>query len=339
VRLAYFDCFSGISGDMALAALVHAGADLDAISGTLSALPVEPFSMEREEVEVHGIAATRIQVDAGPRGVIRTYAGIKSMLDEAPLPEGARQTAHRIFRRLAEAASRVHAKEIEFVTFQEFGEMDCLVDVVGSSLALHQLMIERVFASPIPTGLGMARTEHGIMPIPSPLVVELLQGAPTYSRGIPLELVTPSGAAILAAVAEGYGDMPVMRTDRVGYGAGEPRLDFPNVVRVVIGEDARAGGLAVGPVPTTLLIETTLEPWDVPAELAGPDEFLRGLFDAGATDAWLTPALGLAGRARATVSAVVRVGARERVVAAMGGLPGAGVVRVIPTEGDTRAPG
>jgi uncharacterized protein (TIGR00299 family) protein len=338
VRLAYFDCFSGISGDMALAALVHAGADLEAISAALTALPVEPFSLNREEVEVHGIAATRIQVDAGPRGVIRTYAGIRSMLDEAAVPDEARRTAHRIFRRLAEAAAKVHAKDIEFVTFQEFGEMDCLVDVVGSSLALHQLKIERVFASPVPTGLGMARTEHGIMPIPSPLVVELLHGAPTYSRGIPLELVTPAGAAILASVAEGYGDMPVMRADRVGYGAGEPRLDFPNVVRVVIGEDARAGGSALGPGPGTLVIETTLEPWNVPADVAGGDDFLAGLFDAGATDAWLTPALGLAGRARATVAAVASAAARDRVVEAIRGLPGAGVVRVTPAEGETHPP-
>src|SRR5439155_23708435 len=100
---------------------------------------------------------------------------------------------------------------------------------------------ERVFSSPVPTGLGMARTEHGIMPIPSPLVMELLQGVPTYSRGIPAELVTPTGAAVLAAVSEGYGDMPLMRADHVGYGAGHLRLDFPNAVRVVIGEEQRAG--------------------------------------------------------------------------------------------------
>ena len=122
-------------------------------------------------------------------------------------------------------------------------------------------------------------------------------------------------------------------------GAGEPRLDFPNVVRVVIGEDARAGGMALGPVPTTVMVETTLEPWDVPADLAGADEFLDGLLLAGATDAWLTPALGQAGRARATVSAVAPFGARDQMVAAIRNLPGAGPVRVIPTEDDTRAPG
>jgi uncharacterized protein (TIGR00299 family) protein len=263
MRLAYFDCFSGISGDMALAALVDAGADLEAITRSLASLPLGEFAVESEKVDVRGIAATRIHVLAGPQGVIRTHASIRAMLDEADLPEEPRRTAQRIFRLLAGAAARVHAKDPELVTFQEFGELDCLVDVVGCSLALDLLGVERVFASPFPTGLGMVRTEHGMMPVPSPVVLELLRGAPTYSRSVSAELVTPVGAAILAAVVEGYGDLPLMRADRVGYGAGHLRIDLPSALRVVVGQGHRAGQPAAPaspgePVAEHVLLEATV---------------------------------------------------------------------------------
>src|SRR5438874_2027100 len=149
-------------------------------------------------------------------GVIRTYSSIRALLDEAPLPEDAGRTAQRIFRRLAEAEARVHRKEVELVTFHEVGGIDSIVDIVGTSLALSTLGVERVFASPVPTGFGMSRTEHGALPIPGPAVLELLRGAPMYSRGVPFELVTPTGAAILATTVEGYGDMPLMRVEEVG---------------------------------------------------------------------------------------------------------------------------
>ncbi|HEX9234985.1 MAG TPA: nickel insertion protein, partial [Actinomycetota bacterium] len=167
MRLAYFDCFSGLSGDMALAALIHAGADFDSIAEVLHSFPSEDFSLQGEEVEVRGLSALRVHIESGPQGVIRTYANIRALLEEVELPGEVRRTAHRIYNRLANAAAKVHGKDPELVTFVEFGELDCLVEFVGCALALHQLGVDRVFASPIPTGMGMARTEHGIMPIPS----------------------------------------------------------------------------------------------------------------------------------------------------------------------------
>src|SRR5207248_3706316 len=164
---------------------------------------------------------------------------IRMLLDQAAdIPADALRTAQRIFRRLAEAEATVHRKEVELVTFHEVGGVDSIVDIVGTALAVSMLGIERVFASPVPTGFGMAKTEHGALPIPGPAVVELLRGAPMYSRGVPFELVTPTGAAILAATVEGYGDMPRMQVEHVGYGAGEQRLDFPNVTRVLVGEES-----------------------------------------------------------------------------------------------------
>ena len=333
VRLAYFDCFSGLSGDMVLGALVDAGADLEAISRTLSRLPIDDFAVEVERVEMRGLAATRIHVHTGPQEVIRTYVSIRAMLEEADIPGEARRVAQRVYRLMASAASRIHAKDMELVTFHEFGELDCLVDVVGSALALDMLEIERVFSSPIPTGLGMARTEHGMMPIPSPIVVNLLQGAPTYSRGIPVELVTPVGAAILSALAEGYGDMPVMRTERAGYGAGHLRLDFPNVLRIVIGQEHRAGQVAPPPGPAAgapgdVLIEVILD--DIETERC--QRLMEGLIGAGARDAWAGTVMGRGGQPRMTLSAVGPAARAGEVVDVLRAEPDVGEIRLTPVS-------
>jgi uncharacterized protein (TIGR00299 family) protein len=328
VRVAYFDCFSGISGGMALSALVDAGADLKVIADTLAALPIGEFTLEREQMDVQGMAASRIRLEAAPQEVIRTYASIRAMLQVEALPGEVAQMAQRIYRRLAEAAARVHGKEVEFVTFHEFGPVDCLVDIVGCSLALHLLAVERVFASPIPTGMGMVRTEHGLMPVPGPVVMELLQGAPTYSRGIPVELVTPSGAAILASISEGYGDMPMMRAESVGYGAGELRLDFPHVVRVVIGTSHRVAGGAQGGAPSELVIQATAE--DLSTRESG--RLVDRLIRAGATDAWVTQAVGPGGRRRSIVSAVAAPKLAEDLVRTLASEPSVSDVRALPVS-------
>ncbi len=340
MRLAYFDCFSGISGDMALGALVHAGADLDRITAALETLPVDGFLLEREEVEDHGIVATRMHVKTRPQGLIRTYASVRVMLESSELPAAARRNAGRMFHRLAAGLGKVHGKEPELITFHELGEIETIVEVVGVSLALDFLGIERVFSSPIPTGMGMAHHEHGLVPIPSAEVLELLQAVPTYTRGTPVELVSPVGAAIVATVVEGFGDMPLMRTDRTGYGAGHPRLDFPNLLRVVVGEEepawrraeapprgdpafdhpsAAAKRLASVPAleasedePTELLIQSTVaDPG--PGDRAG---LLEALFDAGATDAWAATVLTRHGEAL-RVSAVCPPGAETALAEAM----------------------
>jgi len=333
VRLAYFDCFSGISGDMALGALVHAGADLGEIAQALSAFPIDDFDLAPEQVDVRGIPALAIHVHAGPQGVIRTWSSMRSLLDETDLPAEARRTAQRMFHRLAHAAATAHAKEPELVTFHEFGEVDCVVAFVGCALAMEMLGVDRVFASPVPTGMGMVRTEHGIMPIPSPVVMELLHGVPTYSRGIPVELATPTGAAILSAISEGYGDMPMMRADHVGYGAGPLRPDFPNVLRVVIGEEQRAGTgareamtlsdiLAQGEV----MIQTTLD------ESGQSERLIDQLTEAGARDAWITSVVGRGGRPSLMISAVATAERRDQVIRSLRDAGAGGVIRISPVS-------
>ncbi len=240
MRIAYFDCIAGISGDMALAALIDAGADFEEVRAHVTKLPLEPFELDLAEVEQQGIRALRLSVRTASVGVIRTYGSIRALLDEADLPPEASRLAHRIFRVLAEAEAKVHRKDVEAVTFHEAHAVDSLVGVVGTAVALTLLGIERVFSSAVPTGLGMTRTDHGVMPIPSPVVVELLTGAPLYSKGAAAELTTSTGAAILAGTVEGYGELPPTVVEAVGYGAGTHRLDFPDVVRVIVGTGASA---------------------------------------------------------------------------------------------------
>lgn len=321
MRLLYFDCISGISGDMTLGALIQAGADPDAIRARVIGLPLEPFEFVVEDVETHGIHALRVTVRAEASAVVRTYAHIRAMLEEADLPEGARNIAQRIFRRLAEAEAAVHHRDIEQVVFHEVGAVDSIVDITGAAVALDQLRIDRMFASPVPTGLGMTKTQHGMTPIPAPAVVELLRGAPLFSRGTPMELVTPTGAAILAAMVEGYGDLPTMRVESVGYGAGTLREEFPNVLRVLIGEgDATARPAEThDPAPDvdTLTAEVMLE---TNVDDLNPELYpyvLERLFAAGAQDAWLTPIVMKKGRPAVTISvlcAPMRADALRRVL-------------------------
>jgi uncharacterized protein (TIGR00299 family) protein len=332
VRLAYLDCFSGISGDMALGALVNAGADLGPTVELLRSMPIEEFVVEQEQVELKGISATRIHVRTRPQEVIRTFASIRAMLSAANMPKPAKQIALRIYRRLAEAVAKAHGKEPELVTFHEWGELDCLVDIVGSAMALHELGIDRVFASPVPTGIGMLRTEHGMVPLPRPEVMEMLHGVPTYSRGIPVELVTGTGAAILASVSEGYGDLPMMRADLVGYGAGHHRLDFPNVLRVVVGEEEpaaaraweRESGRPLESAANVLVSASIPE--------AGSREstaLIERLLAAGADDAWVTPAVQARGEARSIVSVQVGADRRDAVVEVLRGIA-VGPIRLTP---------
>jgi len=212
------------------------------------------------------------------------------------LPPAPKEHALRIFERLAEAEAIVHGRDVAHVVFHELGGVDTIIDVVGTALGLDYLGVERIHASAVATGMGMMRTEHGMYPIPGPAVVELLKDVPIYSRGIPNELVTPTGAAILAASASTFGDIPPMRVARVGYGAGTRELDIPNVLRVLVGE-AAGEDTEFGPVPAVLL-EANID--DMNPELY--EYVLERLFAAGAQDAWVIPITMKRGRPAVTLN-------------------------------------
>jgi uncharacterized protein (TIGR00299 family) protein len=297
-RLLYVDCVAGVAGDMLLGALVHAGADVEELRAGLTRLGVPGLELTVERAQRHGLAATRARVAAAPELDHRTWRDVRELVDAAALPERARARAQEAFRRLAEAEARVHDTDPELVEFHEVGAADSIGDVCGVALALESLGIGRVACSPLPAPRGWVEAAHGPLPLPAPAVLELLVGAPLHGVPLDVELVTPTGAALVAACAEEFGPMPPMRLERVGYGAGSRDLAaLPNVVRVLVGEPVPEG-LA----PRVSLIETNLD--DLSPELV-PDA-ARAAFDAGALDVWTTSAVMKKGRPGLVLSALAR---------------------------------
>jgi hypothetical protein len=294
--LAWFHCFAGIAGDMALGSLLDAGADLDEVLALLERLPLHGWSLEIEPVLRGGIAATRAVVSAEDTVVVRTHAHIVGLVGEARLPERVTRRALAAFAALADVEAALHRRPVDQVHFHEVGGHDTIVDIVGTASALEVLGIDEVQSSPVATGLGMVRAAHGMLPNPAPAVVALLQGVPTWGRNVPVELTTPTGAALLAALSSRYGPMPAMRVTGQGFGAGTHELEeLPNCTQVVTGVtvDRRSGGGddADAGQPVALL-EVNVD--DATGEQLA--HAVRVLLDAGAHDAWLTPVIMKKGR-------------------------------------------
>ncbi|HYY80011.1 MAG TPA: nickel pincer cofactor biosynthesis protein LarC [Actinomycetes bacterium] len=299
---AYFDCFAGVAGDMVLGALLDAGASEERLRAGLARVPVDPFELEVEAVERGGIGATQVVVRTGPPGGLRTWAELRATIGGADLPGPVRDRALATFARLAEAEGRVHRVPADRVHFHEVGAVDAVVDVVGAALLLDDLGVAELWASPVATGSGFARAGHGVVPVPAPAVLELLRGTPVHAGGVAAELTTPTGAAILAASAARFGELPPLRLAAVGYGAGSRvHRELPNLLRVVLGE--RLGGGPAG--DAGLVLEANID--DMTPELA--PWVLERLFEAGASDAWLTPVHMKRGRPGVTLSVLCPPGA------------------------------
>ena len=295
MAVAWFHCFAGIAGDMALGALVDAGADVDEVTSLLARLPVGGWSLEAHAVQRGGIASVRVEVGVQDTPVVRTHAHIEGMVEEARLPQRVRDRALATFAALAEVEGRLHHRSPATVHFHEVGAVDAIVDIVGTCAALEVLDVDRVFASPVATGTGMVRSAHGVLPNPSPAVTALLRGAPTYGREVAVELTTPTGAALLAANVSGWGPMPTMTIEATGFGAGSSELDhLPNLTQVVLG--TAIGGRREG--QPVALLETNVD--DVTGETLA--HALAALLEAGAHDAWVTPIVMKKGRPAYTVS-------------------------------------
>jgi uncharacterized protein (TIGR00299 family) protein len=235
--MAYFDCFSGISGDMTLGALIDLGVPLPWLKESIAALPLTGFDITVKEVKYNGICAKRVEVDAQGHHHHRHFADIRALIAESPLPEPVKATAQSIFRRLAEAEAGVHGCSPEEVHFHEVGAVDAIVDVVGTALCLSRLGITEIAAAPVPNGRGFVECRHGRLPVPAPATVAILKGVPTYGVEVEYELTTPTGAAIVSTVAQTFGPVPPMTVEGVGYGAGRRNLDpGPNLLRVMLGE-------------------------------------------------------------------------------------------------------
>jgi uncharacterized protein (TIGR00299 family) protein len=317
--LAWFHCFSGIAGDMALGALVDAGADADEVRSLVRRLPVAGWDLTFEPVLRCGIAATHARVHAPETGVVRTAGHITALIEEARLPDRVAGRALAAFRALAEVEGRLHRRPPEQVHFHEVGGVDAIVDVVGTAAALEVLGVDEVRSSSVANGTGMVRAAHGLLPNPAPAVVGLLEGAPTHGVDVAFELTTPTGAALLAAMATGWGPLPPMRIDASGFGAGTREIDGrPNAVQVVIGRSLAAhsgagGQLGVSPGHPVVLLEANLD--DATGEVLA--HVVAELLTAGAHDAWVTPVVMKKGRPAHVVSALADPALVEQVTAVL----------------------
>lgn len=280
-RVAYLDCFSGVSGDMLLGALLHAGAPLDGMRAELGKLPLTGYAMEAQAVTKSGLVATQAEVRLSDSQPPRTLAAVTEIIERSPLPQYDREKGTAVFRNLAQAEAAVHGETVETVHLHDVGAVDAIVDVMGAIAGLRLLEVEELYCSPLPAGSGHAESRHGELPVPAPATLELLARAkaPLRARaGDEGELVTPTGAAIVTSLARF--ERPEMTLERIGYGAGSRDLpDRPNVLRLWLGEAASS------PTRPMLLLETNVD--DMTGEMLG--YALERLLAAGAADAWLTP--------------------------------------------------
>ncbi len=328
MRIAYLECFSGISGDMLLGALADAGAPAAELASVPKKLGLEGASLCLTKTERAHIRATQARVEQAntPHHHHRSLASIEQMIGRSSLSERTRRNAIAVFRRLGEVEASIHSVPVEKVHFHEIGAVDSLVDIVGACAGLELLGIEKLYCSPLNVGGGTAQTEHGALPAPAPATVELLKavGAPVYSSGQQAELVTPTGAAVVATLAAGFGALPAMKLVAAGYGAGS--RDFPgrpNVLRIIVGEAAGASGGATdaaggnagaqvepaAAAAAVCVIEANID--DMNPQIAG--HLTEQALAAGALDIYFTPVQMKKSRAGMVVSIVGETADRDRL--------------------------
>jgi len=290
MRLAYFDCPSGAAGDMIMGALVDAGVPFEALQAELAKLRLPGFTLERREVMKGAFRATKVDVHVHDHSHAhqheehhhpeRNLGVILGLIAASGLDAPVKESAGRIFTRLAQAEARVHGTTVDQVHFHDVGAVDAIVDVVGSCIGLHLLGVDAIHCSALPVGGGFVTGAHGRMPVPGPGTAELLKGFPVIDTGVRRELVTPTGAAILTTLSASAGAMPAMTVEAVGYGAGTVDLETPNLVRVFLGQGTGPAGRE-----TIVQVETTVD--DMQPQLW--EAVMERLFEAGALDVYLTP--------------------------------------------------
>ena len=243
MRIAYFDCFAGASGDMILGALLDAGLPVEQLSEELAKLNLSHFKLDVSNVQRMGIAGSRALVDIDQEHHEkhhRKLGDILEILKQSDLDELIQKKSAAIFQRLADAEALVHRLPVEAVHFHEVGAMDAIIDVVGSVAGISLLGIEKIYCSALHVGSGTVVCAHGSLPVPAPATAELIKGIPIYSTGTTGELLTPTGAAILTTLSAGFGPIPEMIIDQIGYGAGTSENDIPNLLRLMIGNASDA---------------------------------------------------------------------------------------------------
>lgn len=286
MKVLYFDCFAGISGDMTLGALLDLGVDKDVLLNELNKLNVSGFTIDISRAKKNGIEGTNVDIrlDAhNHKHEHRNLHDIEKIIDESALDENVKKISKAMFMKVAQAEAKIHGTTIENIHFHEVGALDSIVDIVGVAICMNMLKVDKVISSPLHDGTGFVKCQHGLIPIPAPAVLEILREAsvPFYSTGIKNELVTPTGAAIIATLAEEFGNMPEMVVEKVGYGAGKRNMEIPNLLRVTLGEVKKK----ITPNDEVIVMESNID--DMTGEVAG--YVMEKLFSAGALDVFYTP--------------------------------------------------
>ena len=285
MKVAYFDCFAGASGDMILGALMDAGLGLEKLKEELAKLHLAHYDLHVKRVTKRGIGGSQavVSVHEDHHHHHRHLHDIEEIINKSDLEESVKGKSIEIFTRLAEAEAKVHQTSIEQIHFHEVGAVDAIIDVVGAVAGLAALGIERVYCSPLHVGTGTVECAHGTLPVPAPATIELIRGKPIYSTGVEGELLTPTGAAILTTLSSGFMPMPAMTLEKVGYGAGTSEPAIPNLLRVAIGEVLdEVKGYQIEQVA---VIETNID--DMNPQMY--DYLIQKMLDMGALDVFLAP--------------------------------------------------
>ncbi len=283
MRIAYLDCFSGLSGDMLVGALLDSGLPFDDLKSALETLPLKGYRLEAQEAQKNHIHGTRFIVSVQKeKQHHRRFLEIKEIIRSADLSSWVKDRSIEIFETIAREESRIHHIPVDDIHFHEVGAADSIIDIVGAVYGIERMNISSLYSSALPLGYGFVDTDHGRIPLPAPATIALLIGIPVYDSGLKRELVTPTGAALAKGLAKSFGAMPPMTVERVGYGVGSMDLpDRPNLLRIMIGEETRDEL-----VDTVTVLEANLD--DTNPEWLG---FLMDrLFDAGALDVVFYPA-------------------------------------------------
>lgn len=316
MKLAYLDCFSGVSGDMLLGALVGNGVELAALEAEVRKLGLD-VRLRDERVKRGALMAERVIVESPPEHPHRSYSTIVKMIEASSLSSRVKQQALAVFERLGRAEAAIHGVPLERVHFHEVGAVDSIADIVGACAGIELAGIEELHSSPLNLGGGTVQTEHGVLPVPAPATAELLKGIPVYSSGVQVELVTPTGAALVATLAMSFGPLPTMKIESVGYGAGSRDLgEFPNVLRVLVGkaQPAEAGlpseALAQDGLERLVMVEANLD--DMNPQLCG--FFAERAFAAGALDVFFAPVQMKKNRPGILLSVLCRLEQRDAMM-------------------------
>ena len=282
MRVAYFDCIGGASGDMLLGALIDAGASIEVVRSAIDRLRLPDCELHTERVMKGALSALQVTVKTPRKEKPRHYPELVTIVSSADLLDAIKARTLAILRRVAEVEAAIHSEPIESIHLHELGGDDTLIDIVGVLLALAHLKIDRVCVSPLPLARGWTKSQHGQLPLPAPATLALLKDAPVrYVDSVESELVTPTGAVLLTSLADQYGGFPSMTLRSIGVGAGRRDLPFPNVVRVLIGEAANDGLI----IETLTMLETNID--DLNPQVY--EHVLNRLFEVGALDVTLTP--------------------------------------------------